>query len=287
MKIVTDCAADMSAEELENLEVTQAPLFIQFPDSEVNAMDITPDDFYNRLEAMRPVIPTTAQPSSGIFAEIYRKLAQVEKEILSVHISSGLSGTINSARDGGEQVKAEANVSYWDTLTLSGGERFQVMAAALASKANWAMHSIQERLERIREKTEVIYTLDTLEYLARGGRIGRVKAMAGALLNLKPVIRVDSDGKYSTVTMGRTITKSINSITEHLYSKYAHTPVWVTILHGRFAEKAEILANELKSKLNVAQFEVNRISPVLGVHTGPGIVGAAVVPMELMEDLIK
>ena len=286
MKIVTDCAADMSAEELEQLDVTQAPLFIQFPEGEVNSADISADDFYNRLEAMRPVIPTTAQPSGGIFAELYRKLAEKEKQIFSIHISSGLSGTINSARDGGEQVKGEASVSYWDTLTLSGGERFQVMAAALASKANWALHSIQERLERIREKTEVIYTLDTLEYLARGGRIGRVKALAGALLNLKPVIRVDTDGKYSTVTTGRTLGKSSNAITEHLYSRYAHTPLWVTILHGRFAEKADILTEELKAKLNITRLEVNRISPVLGVHTGPGIVGAAVVPMELMEDLL-
>lgn len=287
MKIVTDCAADMSAEELNQLGITQAPLFIQFPEGEVNSADISADDFYNRLEAMRPAIPTTAQPSSGIFAELYRKVASVEKDILSVHISSGLSGTINSARDGGEQVKSEAHVSYWDTLTLSGGERFQVMAAALASRANWALHSIQERLEKIREKTEVIYTLDTLEYLARGGRIGRVKAIAGALLNLKPVIRVDADGKYSTVTTGRTLTKSMNAIADHLQSKYAHTPVWVTVLHGRFAEKAEILADELKTRLNIKKFEVNRISPVLGVHTGPGIVGAAVVPMELMEDLIS
>jgi DegV family protein with EDD domain len=127
MKIVTDCAADMSAEELEKLGVTQAPLFIQFPEGEVNSADISADDFYNRLEAMRPAIPTTAQPSSGIFAEIYRRLAQMEKNILTIHISSGLSGTINSARSGGEQVKSEANVNYWDTLTLSGGERFQVM----------------------------------------------------------------------------------------------------------------------------------------------------------------
>ena len=287
MKIVTDCAADMSAEELKELEITQAPLFIQFPEGEINSADISADDFYNRLEAMRPTIPTTAQPSSGIFAELYRTVAQVEKDILSIHISSGLSGTINSARDGGEQVKSEANVSYWDTLTLSGGERFQVMAAALASQANWALHSIQERLGKIREKTEVIYTLDTLEYLARGGRIGRVKAIAGALLNLKPVIRVDGDGKYSTVTTGRTLTKSINAIADHLHSKYAHTPVWVTVLHGRFAEKAEVLANELKTRLNIKKFEVIRISPVLGVHTGPGIVGVAVVPMELMEDLIS
>ncbi|HKG54790.1 MAG TPA: DegV family protein [Anaerolineales bacterium] len=287
MKIVTDCAADLSAEELEQLEVTQAPLFIQFREGEVNAADISADEFYNRLEAMRPSIPTTAQPSSGIFAELYRKLAEKEKEIFSIHISSGLSGTINSARAGGEQVKSEAHVNYWDTLTLSGGQRFQVMAAALGFRANWALHIIQERLEKIREKTEVIYTLDTLEYLARGGRIGRVKAMAGALLNLKPVIRVDADGKYSTVSTGRTLGKSITAIKEHLFNRYAQTPLWVTILHGRFAEKADILANELKSKLNIARFEVIRISPVLGVHTGPGIVGAAVVPMELMEDLVK
>ncbi|HSL43227.1 MAG TPA: DegV family protein [Anaerolineales bacterium] len=287
MKIVTDCAADMSAEELERLNVAQAPLFIQFPEGEVNATEISADDFYNRLEAMRPAIPTTAQPSSGIFAEIYRKLAEKDKEIFSIHISSGLSGTINSARDGGDQVKDEAHVSHWDTLTLSGGERFQVMAAALAARANWALHAIQERLEKIRESTEVIYTLDTLEYLARGGRIGRVKAIAGALLNLKPVIRVDRDGKYSTVTTGRTLGKSINAMAGYLLAKYAHTPVWVTVLHGRFAEKAEVLSNELKEKLNVTKFEVRRISPVLGVHTGPGIVGAAVVPMELMEDLMK
>ena len=287
MKIVTDCAADMSAEELEQLGVVAAPFFIQFPEGEVNSADISADDFYNRLEAMRPAIPTTAQPSAGIFAELYRKLALVEKNIFSIHISSGLSGTINAARDGGEQVKSEASVGYWDTLTLSGGERFQVLAAALADKAGWAMNTIQERLTKIREKTEVIYTLDTLEYLARGGRIGRVKALAGALLNLKPVIRVDADGKYSTVSTGRTLGKSMTAIADHLVEKYGNTPVWVTVLHGRFAEKADALANEFKQKLNVAKLEVQRISPVLGVHTGPGIVGAAVVPMELMGDLVK
>lgn len=286
MKIVTDCAADMPPEELEQLGVTQAPLFIQFPEGEVNSADISADEFYNRLEAMRPTIPTTAMPSTGLFAELYRKVAEKGKDILSIHISSGLSGTINSAREGGEQVKPAANVSFWDTLTLSGGERFQVMAAALASKAGWALGAIEERLAKIRESTEVIYTLDTLEYLARGGRIGRVKAIAGALLNLKPVIRVDGDGKYSTVTTGRTLGKSMNAITDHLHEKYGNTPLWVTILHGRFAEKADMLASQFREKLNITKMEVMRISPVLGVHTGPAIVGAAVVPMELMSDLM-
>jgi DegV family protein with EDD domain len=286
MKIVTDCAADLSAEELKEFGIEQAPLYIQFPEGEVSSMDISADAFYDRLEAMRPNVPTTAMASSGIFAEIYRKVAKLDKNIFSLHISSGLSGTINAARAGIEEVKREANVALWDTLTLSGGERFQVISAALAAKANWTMQAIQERLAKIREKTEVIYTLDTLEYLARGGRIGRVKAMAGAILHLKPVIRVDTDGKYSTVTTARTIGKGMSEITEYLLNKYANAPLWVTVLHGRFADKAEELSNELKEKLNIAKLEVMRISPVLGVHTGPGIVGAAVVPVEVMDGLI-
>lgn len=285
MQIVTDCAADMAADELHALQVEQAPLYIQFPEGEVNSADISADDFYDRLEAMRPAVPTTSMPSAGLFADLYRKLAAAGKEILSVHISSGLSGTINSARQGAQQALGSARINLWDTLTLSGGERFQVMAAALASRAGWALEAIQQRLAAIREKTEVIYTLDTLEYLARGGRIGRVQAVAGSLLHLKPVIRVAEDGKYSTVSTGRTLTKTIATITEHLHQRYADTPLWVTVLHGRFAEKAEQLSASLRGTLNVAKMEVKRISPVLGVHTGPGIVGAAVLPMSLMKDL--
>ena len=286
MKIVTDCAADMSAEELDALGIEQAPLYIQFPEGEVSSVDISANSFYDRLEAMRPAVPTTAMPSSGLFAELYRKVAKFDPHIFSLHISSGLSGTLQAARNGGEAAKADANVSFWDTLTLSGGERFQVLTAALATKAGWTMHAIQERLAKIRERTEVIYTLDTLEYLARGGRIGRVQAMAGALLHLKPVIRVDTDGKYSTVTKARTIAQGLSAITDYLHAKYAEAPLWVTVLHGRFAEQADALANVMKDKLNIGKLEIRRISPVLGVHTGPGVVGAAVVPMEMVKDLM-
>jgi len=216
---------------------------------------------------------------------LYRKIAETDKDIFSIHISSGLSGTINSAHDGG-QVASEANVSYWDTLTLSAGERFQVLAAALGIKAGWSMDKIQERMKKICENTELLYTLDTLEYLARGGRIGRVKALAGALLNLKPVILVDADGKYSTKGNTRTLNKSMAMIVDTMHEKFGNTPVWVTMIHGRFAEKADVLAADLKVKLNIAKMDLVRISPALGVHTGPAIVGAAVLPMELMSDLV-
>lgn len=287
MKIVTDCAADMNAKELEELGITQAPLSIQFPEGEVSATDISADEFYNRLEAMRPAIPTTAQPSSGMFEQIYRQLAETSKNIFSIHISSGLSGTINSAQVGGEQVKDQVEISFWDTMTLSGGERFQVLAAALADRAGWTMEQIQERMTEIRANTEVIYTLETLEYLARGGRIGRVQALMGSLLKLKPVINVSHvDGKYSTVTKARTIPAALEALTDNLLNIYNKTPVWVNVLHGRFQQGAEMLAEMAEERLNVVKLEVSRISPVLGVHTGPGIAGAAVVPMKLMEDLL-
>jgi len=286
MKIVTDCATDLPAEELEALDIAQAPLFIQFPEGEVNSADLTADQFYDRLEAMRPAIPTTALPSEGIFANIYRKLAETSKQILSLHISSGLSGTINSARMGGKQVE-EAEVTTVDTMTLSGGQRFQVLAAAWAAKAGWSIKAIIERLSQIRENTEVIYTLETLEYLARGGRIGRAQALLGSALRLKPVIRVErADGKYSTVAKSRTIAQSLGTISDHLAEMYGSIPLWATVLHGRFAEGADALAKSLSERLNIKKLEILRISPVLGVHTGPGIVGAAVLPIRLVEDLI-
>ncbi len=286
MKIVTDCAADLPIDELSSLDIVQAPLYIQFPEGEVSATDITPDEFYNRLEAMRPIIPSTAQPSSGKFNEIYRKIAEASKNILSIHISSGLSGTINSARVGAEQIK-DAVVSVVDSMTLSGGERFQVLLAAKAAKAGWNLKAILERLEKIRVNTEVIYTLETLEYLARGGRIGRVQALMGSVLKIKPIIRVDhKDGKYSTVGKGRTLTQNLSTIVDQLAELYGSIPLWATVLHGRFAENADALAKSMSERLNIKKLEILRISPVLGVHTGPGIVGAAVMPMELAEDLI-
>jgi DegV family protein with EDD domain len=285
MKIVTDSAADMPLEERESLGIIEAPLYIQFPEGEINSSDISADEFYNRLEAMRPQIPTTSLPSEGVFASIYNKLAETSKQILSLHISSGLSGTFNSAQNGGNLIKT-AEVTTVDTKSLSGGERFQVLAAAWAAKAGWNLQNILDRLSKIQASTEVIYTLETLEYLARGGRIGRVQALAGSLLKLKPVIRVDrNDGKYSTVGKNRTIQQSLTSITDHLFDMYGSIPVWVTVLHGRLSNSADALSKSLSEKLNIKKLEVLRISPVLGVHTGPGIVGAAVLPMNLVEDL--
>jgi len=285
MKIVTDCAADLSSEELNSLEITQAPLFIHFPEGEVNSADLSADQFYDKLESMYPDIPTTSLPSSGVFEGIYRRLAEASHQILSIHLSSGLSGTVQSARQGGAHVQ-EAEVTAVDTMTLSGGQRFQVLAAAWAARTGWNLKSILERLQQIREQTEVVFTLDTLDYLQRGGRIGRVQAMMGSLLKIKPVIQVDhSDGKYSTVAKGRTIHQNVAAIVDYLKKMYDSVPLWATVMHGRLSESAELLAKSMNDQLNIKKMEILRISPVLGVHTGPGVVRAAVGPIELVRDL--
>ncbi len=130
-----------------------------------------------------------------------------------------------------------------------------------------------------------MYTLETLTYLARGGRIGRVQALAGSLLRLKPIIKVDKkDGKYSTVGKERTIQRSMTAMREFLLETYGpFTPLQVSIMHGQYTEQAKLFAHMLREKLNISRLEILRISPVLGVHTGPGVVGAAVVPVSLME----
>lgn len=284
MKIVTDCAADLPASETRALDITVAPLYISFANEVVDSSKLSPDDFYDRLAAMQPNVPTTSQPSAGMFSALYNEIP--DREIISVHISSGLSGTSASAVLGARDVENKT-VHVVDSMTLSGGQRFQVLAASRGSQAGWSSTKILEQLKRVRQETEVVFTLDTLSYLARGGRIGRVQALAGAMLHLKPVIHVDKlDGKYSTLGKARTITRAMEVIAGSVLTRYgADQDLWVTVMHGKMQQQADALGELLKEKLKIRKLEQLRVSPVLGVHTGPGVVGAAVVPYGLIESL--
>lgn len=284
MKIVTDSAVDLPEEMFTQLGIERMPLLITFgTQSYRSGVDIQAEEFYRRLAASHDNLPTTSQPSVGDFTDLYRRVGQTDKDIVSVHISSGLSGTLNSAAQAAKQCP-ELNITLIDTKTLSAAEGFQVVAAAQAIRRGWSLDRLKERVKEVAEQTEIFFTLDTLYYLQKGGRIGRVQAMAGSLLNLKPVITVDKGpGTYITVAKGRSISKSIALIADQVQEKMKNRPAWVHVLHTNSPDQARALEELIKTRLSNVRITTGQIVPVLGVHTGPGCVGAVCGPLDVLD----
>ncbi len=285
MKIVTDSAVDLPEEMFAQYGIERMPLLINFgTESLRSGIDILPEEFYRRLVANRDNLPTTSQPSMGDFVELYRRVGQSDKDIVSVHISSGLSGTINAAAQAAKQCP-ELNISLIDTKTLSAAEGFQVVAVAQAIRRGWSLDKLKQRVQEVADQTDIFYTLDTLHYLQKGGRIGRVQAMAGALLNLKPVITVDKGpGTYIRAGSARSIPKALTIIAELVKEKMKDRPAWIHVLHTNALEAAQNLSAQIAALLPTAKITLGQIVPVLGVHTGPGCVGAVCGPLDVLDE---
>ncbi len=276
MQIVSDCGMDMAPEQMEGLQIHLAPLTIQLDGKTyISGVDIQPEEFYKLLLSAQGM-PTTSLPSPGEFAELYRKLAQTDPEILSVHISSGLSSTYDSAVLGAKLVP-EAQVTVYDTLTVSCGEGWQVEAAARAVKAGWPLDKILAMLERIREMTQLVYTLPDLKYLIHGGRIGHIKGLLASILKIKPLISVNKEtGKYYQRGQTRTFKKAVANLVNMVAEDHAPgTALRVQVLHANNPEGAERLHGLLDQRFDCTWLPATSIATVLGAHTGPGLVGVA------------
>jgi DegV family protein with EDD domain len=285
MKIVTDSAVDLPEEMFAQLGIERMPLLITFGTEALRSgIDIQAEEFYRRLVANRDNLPTTSQPSVGEFVDLYRRVGQTDKDIVSVHVSSGLSGTLNSATQAAKQCP-ELNITLIDTKTLSAAEGFQVVAVAQAIRRGYSVEQIVKRAQEVGDQTEIFFTLDTLHYLQKGGRIGRVQAMAGALLNLKPVITVDKGpGTYITVAKGRSMSQSIALIADQVYEKMKDRPAWVHVLHTNSPDQAQALHELILTRMPKTNLTRGQIVPVLGVHTGPGCVGAVCGPLDVLDE---
>jgi DegV family protein with EDD domain len=285
MKIVTDSAVDLPEEMFEQYGIERLPLLINFgTESLRSGIDIQAEEFYRRLMANRDNLPTTSQPSVGDFRDLYRRVSQTDKDIVSVHISSGLSGTINAAAQAAKECP-DLSITLIDTKTLSAAEGFQVIAAAQAIRRGWPLEKLKQRVQEVADQTDIFFTLDTLHYLQKGGRIGRVQAMAGSLLNLKPVITVDKGpGTYITVAKGRSMSKSVTLIADQVQEKMKDRPAWVHVLHTNSPDQAQALHELIQTRLPNARLTRGQIVPVLGVHTGPGCVGAVCGPQDVLDD---
>jgi DegV family protein with EDD domain len=286
MQIVTDSAADLSAAQLEELNVHTVPLSIQLDGKTyLSRVDLQPEEFYHLLSQTES-FPTTSQPSPGDFAALYRELAQTDPDILSIHISSGLSGTLNAARSGASMVP-EAHVTIFDSLTLSSPLGWMVQAAAHALRNKWTVERILDQLRLMQTKTQGLFTLDNLKYLIHGGRISHMKGLLASMLRIKPLIGPEKiHGIYATFGQDMTWKRALNRIPEVVGTMFTEGQhLRVQLLHGQNPEGVEFLRQAISRKF-ICQFDpVAVVAPVLGAHTGPSLVGLGVGDPDIFNGL--
>jgi len=288
MKIVMDSGVDLllPAEELAELDIHVVPLVVTLDGRSYREdVDIQSDEFYRLLEASDS-LPSTSQPSAGELAETYRRLAATDPDILSIHISSGLSGTLNAAQAAARLVP-EANVTFVDTKTLSAASGWQVEAAARALKAGWPLKQVLGLLERISAASDSAYTLKELKYLIHGGRISHMKGLIASMLNLKPLIGVEKvNGTYVQLGQARSFKHAVQGLVDRIAEQHAPgSSLRVQVLHAQNLEGAAMLHDLVEQRFDCTWWPIGALSLVLGAHTGPSMVGVAYAPVGVFADV--
>ncbi len=275
--IVTDSTSDLPIELRERHRITTVPLNVHFG-LEVyrDQIDLTTDAFMERL-AKAKELPTTSQPSSGLFEETFRRLAVDHDAIVAVLISEKLSGTVQSATIARDAVADLVPVEIVDSLSATMGLGFHALHAADLSARGVAAPEIARRLRARTGAVHVVFFVDTLEYLQRGGRIGKAASLVGGLLHLKPLLRVD-EGQI--VPFERT--RSRKRATQGLIDFVRGFPRLerLSVLHNTTAQEADALADQLAGTIPREEIVISRFSPVIGTHVGPGAMGVAVAEGE-------
>jgi len=287
MQIVTDSGTDvgLTPEQAAELNIHIVPLVVTLDGKSYReGVDIKPEEFYPILIESGN-LPITSQPPAGEFADLYRHLAVTDPDILSIHMTSGLSGTYNSALAGAEMVP-EANVTHIDTKTLSAAAGWVVKSAARAVKAGWAKDKILDLTRRIGDACDSIYTLDELKYLIHGGRISHMKGIIASLINIKPMIGVEKvNGTYEQLGQVRTFKGALKGLVKVMGRK--HEPgseLRVQVLHSNNPEGASLLREQVDKTYKCNWLPTGPLSLVLGAHTGPSMVGVGYGAEKLFKD---
>jgi DegV family protein with EDD domain len=288
MQIVTDTGMDMylPLELMPGMDIPVVRMAITLDGKTyLSGKDIQADELQELL-LKTSSFPITSQPSAGDFAEIYRKLAVTDPDILSIHMSSGLSGTVNAAKAGSEMVP-EADVTIVDTKTLCAALGWQVAAAARALKAGWSKEKIIALIQRIGDATESMYTLNDLKYLIHGGRISHMKGLIASVLHIRPLIRVEKGGgTYAQVGTARTFERALQGLVEQMKKfQSPGTALRVQVLHSYDLVGANRLIELIDPVFKCTWMPTMLMSPALAAHTGPSMVGVAFAPLSTFNDL--
>ena len=275
IRIVTDSTADIPNEIAAELNIELVPLNVHFGnDTFKDGIDLTTDAFFDKL-INGPDFPSTSQPSIGEFAEVYEKIIEKGDEIVSIHISSKLSGTSNSAHLAAEQLKDNGNISIVDTLQASLTVGLTAIAAAKAALAGSTFQEVVNIAESTSERAELFALLDTLEYLEKGGRIGKARALVGGLLKIKPLITI-SEGEVGEFGKVRSRQAGIQKLYDSCVE--AGKIESIVVAYSTDKDDALKLANQLTHVLPDGETPmVARVGPVIGTHAGPRVIALGMI----------
>jgi len=267
VKIVTDSSCDLPAELVQELGITVVPLYVRFGEEVYREqVDISLDEFYQRLEH-GPIHPVTIQPSPQDFVTAYQKVAPEADGIVSIHISSVLSGTCNSALQGKKLLEKDFPIEVVDSQIITVGLGLICMAAAKMAKAGQGLQEVVEEVRQMLPNIHLLALLDTLKYLQKGGRIGKAKALLGSILNVKPMITL-KEGEVVPAGQARSRSKGIERLFSFVES--ASNIDDLALAYNTTPDEAQALAERLGSIFTKEAVKVVRLGTTLGVHMGPG-----------------
>jgi len=282
--VVCDTTAYLPDDLVERLGIHRISLYVAVDGVQERESEIVDyAGFYERLRASEGGA-TTSQPSIGDFIAVYEPLLDEGREIVSVHISSGISGTFEAAGQARERLIAEGKggdrIHLFDSRSACGGMGYSALAASAAARAGGDGEEVFARARRAREELKMWFAIDTLEYLRRGGRIGGARAWIGSALKIKPILTLEEE--ITPVERVRTRARSIERLRGYARQRHASgLDAWV-IQHIQDPEAANALADDCREIFGCEPVYISEIGPVIGAHVGPGLLGVGSVSMDVL-----
>jgi DegV family protein with EDD domain len=272
LKIVMDSAGEIPQEWRSEYDVDVIPVNIQFENKTYQqGVDLSNDDFY-RLADSTGVIPKTSQPTPQQFVEFYQRIAQASDTILSLHVTSKLSGTFNSAILAAQELKDKLRIIPYDSGSGSAAMGFMCKEARQLDRAGATLQAILARLDAIRQNVNIVLTLDSLEYARRSGRVKALQAALAALVKIKPVI-ILKDGALDVGEKVRTRQRAINRVLEIIHQRVDNRLVNVAVVHSQSLEAAKQLIMKVNETLHVNEAIISELSIGIAANLGPGTIG--------------
>ena len=284
--VVSDTTHYLPRELVEAAGVTLVSLYVNFDGTRTEREGAMTDfdAFYDEMRSSTDRLPTTSQPSVGDFIAVYEPLLADGRDIASIHLSEGLSGTCASARQAAEALEREGKggerIRVIDSTSACGGFGMMVLAAARCAATGADLDSVLEHARQARLESKMWFAIDTLEYLKRGGRIGGVSAWVGSTLKIKPILTVESE--IAPVERVRTSARAFERLVDYARQRHASgADAWV-VQHIQSADQAERLIERCREIFDREPLFVSEVGPVIGAHIGPGLLGVGSLPDRYM-----